>query len=218
MNVVSVTVGKPKVILSENESIVTSGIYKSPVAGPVKVGQFNLEGDQQADLTVHGGWSKAVYVYPYEHYELWAAEIPELTFSNGFFGENLTTEGLLETGVFIGDKLRIGTAEFVVTEPRMPCYKLGIRAGRKDFLRLFLQSGRSGFYLAVEKTGELQAGDEIEILQRDENRVSVSDIVRLYVRDKHDTETMRRAIRSDVLPEGWKESFRKILDRPATSE
>jgi MOSC domain-containing protein YiiM len=124
------------------------------------------------------------------------------------FGENLTTEGLLETEVFIGDKLRIGTAEFVVTEPRMPCYKLGIKFGRTDILRRFLKSRRSGFYLAVLKTGELGGGDEIEFISRDENEVSVTDIVRLYVEDKNDFETMKRAVNVDVLPRGWKEQFR----------
>jgi MOSC domain-containing protein YiiM len=124
------------------------------------------------------------------------------------FGENLTTEGLLETEVFIGDKLRVGTAEFVVTEPRMPCYKLGIKFGRSDILRRFLKSRRSGFYLAVLKTGELGGGDEIEFISRDENEVSVTDIVRLYVEDKNDFETMKRAVNVDVLPRGWKEQFR----------
>lgn len=209
MKVISISVGKPRIILTDSENIITSGIYKKPVNGLVKVGQFNLEGDKQADLTVHGGWSKAVYVYPLEHYEFWRNDLPDTEFSDGYFGENLTTEGLLETEVFIGDKMRIGSAEFVVTEPRMPCYKLGIRAGRKDILRRFLKSGRSGFYLAVLKIGELKAGDRVEIYSRDENRVSVSDIVRLYVEDKNDIETMRRAMNVDVLPEGWKEAFRR---------
>lgn len=209
MKVISISVGKPRIILTDSENIVTSGIYKKPVNGLVKVGQFNLEGDKQADLSVHGGWSKAVYVYPLEHYEFWRNDLPDTEFSDGYFGENLTTEGLLETEVFIGDKMRIGSAEFVVTEPRMPCYKLGIRAGRKDILRRFLKSGRSGFYLAVLKIGELKAGDRVEIYSRDENRVSVSDIVRLYVEDKNDIETMRRAMNVDVLPEGWKEAFRR---------
>lgn len=129
------------------------------------------------------------------------------------FGENLKSEGVLETEVFIGDKLSIGTAEFVVTEPRMPCYKLGIRFGRKDILRRFLQSRRSGFYLAVTKTGELGAADGIEFLSRDENKVTVTDMVRVWVEDKNDVETMERALRIDVFPESWKEPFRdRIAD------
>jgi MOSC domain-containing protein YiiM len=117
--------------------------------------------------------------------------------------------------MFIGDKLRIGTAEFVVTEPRMPCYKLGIRFGRKDILRRFLQSRRSGFYLAVTKTGELESGDEIEIISRDENKVTITDIVRVWVADKNDIETMKRALKIDVFPESWKEPFR---DRIASGQ
>ena len=212
MKVISVSVGKPQIIQTDNESFVSTAIFKDRVEGRVKVNQFNLEGDRQADLRVHGGWSKSVYVYPYEHYEFWKSELPEIVFENGNFGENLTTGGLLETEVFIGDKIRIGTAEFAVTEPRMPCYKLGIRFGRSDIIRRFLQSRRSGFYLTVLKTGELGAGDPIEILSRDENRVSVTDIVRLYVQDKDDTETMSRALKIELLPEGWKEVFRKRLE------
>lgn len=177
----------------------------------MKVGQLNLEGDAQADLTVHGGYSKAVYAYPVEHYEYWQAEYPGMTLSDAQFGENLSTLGLLETELCIGDKLAIGAAEFVVTQPRMPCYKLGIRFGRSDVLRRFLKSRRSGFYLAVLKTGELGAGDNIKILERDANQVSVGDIVRVYVEEKTDVETMQRAFRLDVLPEGWKQTFRERI-------
>jgi MOSC domain-containing protein YiiM len=129
------------------------------------------------------------------------------------FGENLTTEGLIETEVFIGDRLRIGTAEFIVTEPRMPCYKLGIRCGRKDILRRFLQSRRSGFYLAVTKTGDLAADDDVELLARDENKVSVTDIVRVWVEDKGDVDTMKRALNIGSLPETWKEPFRDRIEK-----
>lgn len=211
MKVISVCVGKPQIIETHNEGFVSTAIFKKHLEGRVKVNQFNLEGDAQADLTVHGGWSKSVYVYPHEHYEFWKNELPEIVLENGNFGENLTTEGLLETEVYIGDKIRIGTAEFVVTEPRMPCYKLGVRFGRSDIIKRFLQSRRSGFYLAVLKTGELGSGDSVEIISRDENTVSVTDIVRLYVQDKNDTETMKRALNIEVLPEGWKELFRKRL-------
>ena len=137
---------------------------------------------------------------------------PDYKLSYANFGENLTTEGLLETELFIGDRLKIGTAEFIATEPRMPCYKLGIRFGRKDILRRFLQSRRSGFYLAVTKTGELTAGDQIEFLSRDENRVSVTDIVRVWVEDKDDSETMSRAMKIDTFPEKWKQVFRERID------
>ena len=211
MKVISVSVGKPEIIKTKNEGLVSTAIFKKQVSGRVKVNQFNLEGDAQADLSVHGGWSKSVYVYPHEHYAFWKSELPEIAFENGNFGENLTTEGLLETEMFVGDRVRIGTAEFGVTEPRMPCYKLGVRFGRSDIIRRFLQSHRSGFYLTIMKRGELGAGDPVEILGRDENKVSISDIVRLFVQDKDDTETMSRALRVELLPERWKEIFYKRL-------
>src|SRR5687767_14378120 len=148
MKVVTVSVGTPQIVDAGEENFVTTAIFKHPVSDRMKVNQFNLEGDAQADKQVHGGWSKAVYAYPSEHYEYWSKELPETKLEHAIFGENLTTEGIVETELFIGDRLRIGTAEFVVTEPRMPCYKLGVRFGRKDILRRFLQSRRSGFYLA----------------------------------------------------------------------
>ena len=211
MKLISVAVGMPQIVQTPGEGFVTTAIFKKPVDGRVKVGDLNLEGDAQADLRVHGGWSKAVYAYPSEHYEFWDKEYPDKDLEPAQFGENLATEGLIETELCIGDRLRIGSAEFVVTEPRMPCYKLGIRFGHKDILRRFLQSRRSGFYLAVTKTGELGAGDEIEMISRDENRVTVTDIVRLWVDDKDDIETMSRALKIDVLPEGWKQPFRERI-------
>ncbi|MEP7147254.1 MAG: MOSC domain-containing protein [Acidobacteriota bacterium] len=211
MRVVTVSVGQPQIVQTGSEGFVLTSIFKHRVDGRVRVNELNLAGDAQADLTVHGGWSKAVYVYPGEHYEYWRNGLPEMELGDSQFGENLTTEGLLETEVFIGDKIRIGTAEFVVTEPRMPCYKLGIRFRRKDILRRFLQSRKSGFYLAVTKTGELAAGDDIEILSRDKNEVTVTDIVRVWVQDKDDRETMARALNIDAFPESWKEPFRDRL-------
>ena len=213
MKVVKVCVGKPEIVRTSEEGFVTTAIFKKPVDGRVRVNELNLAGDAQADLTVHGGWSKAVYAYPLEHYDFWRSELPEMELGDSQFGENLTTEGLIETDIFIGDRLRIGTAEFVVTEPRMPCYKLGIRFGRKDILRRFLQSRRSGFYLAVTKTGELGADDKIELLERDENKVSVTDIVRVWVEDKGDVDTMKRALNIKSLPETWKEPFRDRIAR-----
>jgi MOSC domain-containing protein YiiM len=211
MKVLSVCVGLPRIVQTPDEGFVTTAIFKRPVEGRVRVMQLNLDGDRQADLRVHGGPSKSVYVYPREHYEKWRSELPDHKFEPANFGENLSTEGLLETDVFIGDKFRIGTAEFAVTEPRMPCYKLGVRFGRKDILRRFLQSRRSGFYLTVLKIGELGAGDHIEFISRDVNKVSVHDIVRLFVEDKDDLETMRRAVNLEFLPEGWKSRFRERL-------
>lgn len=161
MKVLSVNVGEPKSFIYEGRRVRTA-IWKSPVRGNVAVGELNLAGDAQADLRVHGGSKKSVYVYPSEHYEYWKHELPDFELPLGVFGENLTTVGLLENEVRKGDRLRIRTAEFAVTVPRYPCYKLGIRFGRNDILRRFMQSGRSGFYLSVQQVGSLAAGDEIE--------------------------------------------------------
>ena len=177
MKILSVCVGLPKIVEYHGEPVSTA-IFKEAVAGKVRVGEVNLEGDRQADLRVHGGYSKAVYIYPSEHYEFWKKELPEMDLPFGVFGENLTTEGLLESEVFIGDKLKIGTAEFIVTEPRQPCFKLGIKFGRTDIIKRFAQSGRSGFYLAIEKTGELETGDEIEFLTREQSEISIANVVR----------------------------------------
>lgn len=178
MKVLSVNVGMPRLVEYHGEPVAT-GIFKKPVAGSVKVSEFNLEGDRQADLSVHGGYYKAVYVYPSEHYEFWREELPEMEIPFGMFGENLTTEGLIETSVNVGDCFRIGTAEFIVTQPRVPCFKLGIRFGRLDIIRRFAKSGRTGFYLAVRKTGELKADDKIEHLSSDKlHQSSIADLVR----------------------------------------
>jgi MOSC domain-containing protein YiiM len=178
MKVLSVNVGLPRLVEYRGEPVAT-GIYKDSVgARRVAVNEFNLAGDAQADLRVHGGYTKAVYAYPSEHYEFWKKEFPEMDLPFGVFGENLTTEGLLESDVKVGDKFRVGTAEFLVTQPREPCFKLGIRFGRADIIKRFARSGRTGFYLAIEKTGELGANDEIELLSRDPVQPSIADIVR----------------------------------------
>jgi len=150
----------------------------------VNVGKLNLEGDRQADLTVHGGVDKAVYVYPAEHYPFWREELPGMALPPGAFGENITTEGLLEDTVHIGDRLRIGSAEFAVTQPRMPCFKLGIRFGRGDMVRRFLRSGRTGFYLAVTREGEVAAGDEITLLAASEPATTVAAMFRTWLRGR----------------------------------
>ena len=210
MRIVSVNVARPRLVVW-NEQTVSTGIFKVPVEGRVMLRTLNLDGDRQADLTVHGGITKAVYAYPSEHYAYWRNELPETDLQWGMFGENFTTEGLAEADVNIGDRFRIGSAELKVTEPRMPCYKLGIKFQRNDILRRFLESGRSGFYFSVAQEGEVGAGDEIGLLSRDESNVTVADISRLYVRGKDDPETMRRAIDLEALPESWREHFRKQL-------
>jgi MOSC domain-containing protein YiiM len=175
MKVLSVNVGRPREIQVDGEVVRTS-IFKSPVAGKVRVGRLNLEGDEQSDLGVHGGVRKAVYVYPSEHYAFWRAELPDADLPWGAFGENLTTEGLLEEMVATGDTLRIGSAEFVVTQPRSPCYKLAARLQRPDIIKRFLNSGRSGFYLSVSKEGSLAAGDSIALLSHDRSAITVAQM------------------------------------------
>jgi MOSC domain-containing protein YiiM len=212
MKLISVNVARPRIVLWNGESVST-GIFKLPVAGRVPVHTLNLEGDRQADLTVHGGPTKAVYGYPSEHYDFWRAEFPEMRLGWGMFGENLTTEGLDEATLNIGDRLRVGTAELSVTQPRMPCHKLGIKFGRADIIKRFLQSGRSGFYFRVLKEGEVAAGDPLELLSRDEHNLTVADVVGLFVRDRGETETLRRASSHPALPEGWRSRFREQLER-----
>ena len=188
--------------------LVRTSIFKSPVLGSVRVATLNLEGDQQSDLRVHGGVHKAVYVYPSEHYNFWRNEIPDLDLPWGMCGENFTTEGLLEEAVNIGDRFRVGSAEFVLTQPRMPCYKLGIRFGRPEIVKRFLQSGRSGFYFSVLEEGQVTAGDSVERITRDERGVTVADIVNLYRADKTNQDLLRRASELLALPPFWRDYFR----------
>ena len=220
MKIISVNVGLPRLVL-RNDEPVSTGIFKEPVAGRVMMRTLNLDGDRQSDLSVHGGPLKAVYVYPSEHYDFWKQELPEMELPWGVFGENLTTTGLLETEVNIGDKFRVGAAEVMVTQPRMPCYKLGIRFGRTDIIKRFLMSERSGFYLSVLKEGEVGASDEFQILEKNTSGVRVVDVTRLYSSDKDDVDLMRRAIATEALPESWRDYLRRRLDnvgRSSTSD
>jgi MOSC domain-containing protein YiiM len=210
MKLISVAVGRPRNVTWHRQAV-RSSIWKTAVDGRVPVSRLNVEGDEQSDLTVHGGGDKAVYVYPREHYAFWRSELPEQDFPWGAFGENFTSEGLLEHQVHIGDRLRIGSAEFVVTQPRMPCYKLGVRFDRPDMVKRFLHSKRTGFYLAVVGEGEVAAGDAIEFTDRLASGVTISDIVDLYTADSENQELLRRAVDVPALPEGWKDYFRKRL-------
>ena len=162
-------------------------------------------------VTVHGGADKAVYIYPAEHYNYWRGELPDMQLPWGMFGENFTTEGLLEDQVNIGDRFRVGAAELIVTQPRLPCYKLGLKFGRVDMVKRFLASRRTGFYLAVLQEGEVKAGDAIELVSRDENNVTVADIVRLYAFQKDDVATLWRAMQVEALPAGWVDYFQGQL-------
>lgn len=210
MKIISVNVGLPRLVL-RNDEPVSTGIFKEPIAGRVMMRKLNLDGDRQSDLSVHGGPEKAVYVYPSEHYDFWKHELPDMDLPWGVFGENFTTTGLLETETNIGDKFRIGAAEVMVTQPRMPCYKLGIRFGRADIIKRFLVSERSGFYLSVLKEGEVGAGDEFELIEKNAGAVRVVDVTRLYSSERENVDLMRRAIATEALPESWREYFQKRL-------
>jgi MOSC domain-containing protein YiiM len=212
MKLISLNVGLPRIVESNGEPVAT-GIFKEPKQGPVMLRTLNLDGDRQADLRVHGGVSKAVYAYPVEHYEFWKMELPEMELPYGMFGENFTTEGMLEDALNVGDRFRVGEAELMVTEPRLPCYKLGIKFGRTDIIRKFLQSRRTGFYFAVVKEGEVEAGNEIELLSRDLNDITIADITRLYAFEKDDLETLRRAVKLEALSDSWREYFQKQIHK-----
>ena len=213
MKIISVNVGLPRLVLRDDEPVST-GIFKEPVTGRVMMRTLNLDGDRQADLSVHGGPHKAVYIYPSEHYDFWKQELPDMDLPWGVFGENLTTTGLFETEINIGDKFRVGTGEVMVTQPRMPCFKLGIRFERTDMLKRFLMSERSGFYLSVLKEGEIGAGDEFQLLEKNTSGVRVVDITRLFSSDKGNVELMRRAIATEGLTESWREYFIEQLENP----
>ncbi|TLY18192.1 MAG: MOSC domain-containing protein [Nitrospirae bacterium] len=213
MKLISINVGLPREVSWHGKSVLTS-IWKVPVNGSVQVSTLNVEGDRQADLTVHGGADKAVYLYPGEHYPYWRHQLPGSELPWGAFGENFTTEGLSEADVNIGDRFRIGSAEFLVTQPRMPCFKLGIRFGRPEILKHFLQSGRTGFYLSVVREGEVAAGDSIHLVARDGNAVTVADIVNLYTADSENQELLHRATELSALPESWRDYLRKRLWEP----
>jgi MOSC domain-containing protein YiiM len=212
MKIVSVNVGTPRPVEWRGRKIM-SGFFKQPVAGRVRLRKLNLEGDRQADLAVHGGPHKAVYVYPSEHYPFWRRELELEDLPWGSFGENLTTEGWWEDEVHAGDRFRIGTAEVVVTQPRLPCFKLAMRFDREDVVEMFLHSGRPGFYLGVLQEGELGAGDAMERIQEDENRLSVVDVVRLYLErgGGSDPDLLRRAASVEAMPQSWREHFQKRL-------
>jgi len=213
VKVVAISVGRPGDVQWRGRSVHTS-IFKTPVSHRVHVASSNIEGDQQSYLSVHGGPEKAVYAYPAEHYDFWRRELPDAELRWGAFGENFTTEGLLEDEVWIGDCYRVGTAELVVTQPRMPCYKLAIRFGQVEMVKRFLQSRRSGFYLAVEREGDVGAGDAIKRIARNERRLTVADVVTLHAADSANQQLLASASDHPSLPAAWREYFRKRLWEP----
>src|ERR687897_134035 len=165
MKLISINVGLPRIV-TLNGGPVSTGIFKESVAGRVMLRTLNLDGDRQADLSVHGGPSKAVYVYPSEHYDYWKHELPGMELPWGMFGENFTSAGLFESELNIGDKFGVGSAVVAVTEPRMPCYKLAIKFRRPDIVKRFLAGERTGFYFAVLQEGDVGEGDPIELIER----------------------------------------------------
>ncbi len=207
---VSVNVGLPRRIAWKGRSVLT-GIFKEPVSGPVIARHLDLDGDRQADLTVHGGADKAVYVYPAEHYDLWRRELAPMELTWGMFGENLTTRGLDEESALIGERFQIGTAIFVVTQPRQPCYKLAVRFGCDDILRRFTQNRRTGWYLAVEREGALTAGDPIIRLGGPAGSLSVAAVAELLFARRPDSDQLCVAATLPMLPENVRLFFKEQL-------
>jgi MOSC domain-containing protein YiiM len=216
MKLLSVNTGLPREVVWQGQSVLT-GIFKEPVSGRVALRKLNLDGDRQADLTVHGGEYKAVYCYPIAHYDYWHKEFPGRELPMGSFGENFTLESDLEDSVHLGDRFSVGSAEIVVTQPRLPCYKLMIKFGIDDMIKRFLASGRSGYYVLVAREGEVGAGDEVRRIARDPDGIPVSAISRLYLTKSYtaeDTNQIEQALKIAALPDSWKDYFRKRLQQP----
>jgi len=210
MKLLSVNVGLPREVVSGDRLVLTS-IFKSPVTGRVPIRNNNLAGDQQSDPSVHGGRAKAIYVYPHEHYAFWREQLPDVALQPGNFGENLTIEGLLEQDVHVGDRLKVGSAELVVTQPRMPCFKLGIRFDRPDMVKRFLDSRRSGFYVAVAVEGDVAAGDAIEVIERHRAAISIPELLRMYLKEPVDQGRLRQVIAIPALSDAWRRDLEKRL-------
>ena len=211
-SLISVNVGLPKTVQWRDQPV-TTGIFKSPVEGSIALRKHNLNGDGQADLTVHGGPTKAVYVYCTQHYTYWREELPDVELGWGMFGENFTVDGMDEESIHIGDEFSVGTAQLVVTEPRMPCFKLGVRFGRADMPKRFLQSGRSGFYFGVVEEGQVQAGDTLELLSKDPDGLRVADVTSLYTTERGNAALLRKAISTTALPDSWGGYFEHQLEK-----
>lgn len=210
MKLLSVNLSPGRTVEHLGETLRT-GIFKEPVRGRIVLRKLNLEGDAQSDRRVHGGIYKAVYAYPHEHYAFWALELGRDLFPFGQFGENFTSEGLLEDQISIGDSFRIGGAVVQVTEPRTPCYKLGIKMGSDEFPRRFLASRRVGFYLRVLEESEVGVGDSILPLEHDPERMTIAELLRVAYFDKADLDGARKALRLTALSPGWRRFLRKRL-------
>ena len=216
MRLISLNVGRPRLVVYRGKTINT-GIFKQPISGPVQLQSLNVDGDRQADLSVHGGIYKAVYAYPSEHYPFWRQEIPDVDLPWGMFGENLTTAGLSEDELHVGDRLQIGSSIVMVRQPRTPCYKLAAKFQRDDIIERFLLSGRSGFYFSVEQEGSVAAEDAFELLTRNPDAITISEMNRLFVREKYNQDLLRKAVHTAALPENWREYFAERLGEPAVA-
>ena len=206
MKIVSLNVARPRLTVYRGETINT-GIFKKPVSGRIALRTLNLDGDRQADLTVHGGPYKAVYAYPSEHYEYWQRQLPGMDLPWGIFGENFTTVGLSEDELHVGDRFRIGSSTLMVRQPRMPCYKLAARFQRDDVIERFLSSGRSGVYFSVEEEGEVGNGDSFDLISQNQDGITIAEMNRLFVREKYNHDLLQKAIATAPLPETWREYF-----------
>jgi MOSC domain-containing protein YiiM len=215
VKLLSLNVARPHLMVYRGATINT-GIFKKPVSGRITLRTLNLEGDRQADLSVHGGPYKAVYGYPFEHYEYWRRELPDANLPSGGFGENFTTEGLSEDELHIGDRLRIGSASIMVRQPRMPCYKLAAKFQKDDMIEKFLTSGRSGFYFSVEQEGEVEVGDTFELVWREQQGITIAEMNELFLKDKYNRDLLQKAIATPALPGAWREYFVPRLQGPVS--
>lgn len=214
MKLISLNVARPRLAFYKGATVNT-GIFKKPISGRIALRRLNLAGDQQADLSVHGGVYKAVYAYPAQHYDYWRRELPDMDLPWGMFGENFTTEGLGEDEVHVGDLFRIGSATVMVRQPRMPCYKLALKFQRDDILERFLLSGRTGFYFSVEQEGEVGKGDTFDLTSQNLRGITIAEVNRLFVRDKYNHDLLQKAIATAALPESWREYFLPRLKEPS---
>ncbi len=211
MKLVSLNIGLPRLVTWKGETFKT-GIFKSPVGGRIMLRETNLDGDRQADLSVHGGPNKAVYGYSSEHYPYWRKELPEEELPWGAFGENFTTEGILETKLSMGDRYRLGSAVIRVTTPRLPCYKLAAKFQSDAMIGRFLRSGHSGFYFAVDEEGEVGAGDEFQFLASETPSLTIAEFNHLYVSPTPDPQLLKRAVQVKSLPESWRERYQARIE------
>jgi len=215
MKLLSINVAQPEVVRIDGRPVAT-GIFKKPVPGPVRVEKLNLAGDRQADLSAHGGPDKAAYIYTIESIQYWQQLLQRNDLGPGSFGENLTVAGLPENEVAIGDELRIASARFQVTQPRIPCFKLAHALGLPDFPRTFLESGRTGFYLRVLEEGVITAGDPIVYLPaRTVARVTVGELTRVFQTREATEEQLRRIRSLQALPARWHEWVERKLGGPS---